>query len=149
MQTNSQVLEGRNQARDWFNAHIHGRKLTGEDVAALLGVNTRTLRGWIGIGRIPREQVPKLCEAIVVTQEDLAKHFRFSEEQLPSGRRASALDKIGDIMPLVRIVQESGCDRVTIADLEFVASLPLDFGKGLSADEITTAQTLFRARRKK
>jgi hypothetical protein len=61
----------------------------------------------------------------------------------------SALDKIGDLSSLLRVVLDAGCEKVTLADLEVVAALPFNFSAGLSDDEVTTAQTLLRARQKK
>ena len=143
------VLETRNDAREWFNARIHERNMTQDDVARCCEVNIRTLRSWLSSSRISRDQVPMLCEVLDVTATELAKYFRVSSQLPYPSQRASALDKVKDLTALLRAVLDVECEKITLADLEVVVALPFDFSAGLSADEITTVQTLLRVRQKK
>ena len=149
MPANLKVLVARDNSREWFKARIRARNLTQDDVARYCEVNIRTLRVWLSSGRISSDQVPGLCGALDVTSSELAEHFRIFEPQPYARRRVGALDKIGDITSLLRVVLESGCEKVTLVDLEVVAALPFNFSAGLSDDEVTAARTFLRARQKK
>ena len=146
MPANLKVLQVRDDGREWFNRRIHECNLTQDDVARCCEVNIRTLRSWLSNGHISRAQVPGLCDVLDVTASEIAKHFRISDPRPYPRRKVSTLDKVGNLTELLRAVLDAGCERITLADLEAAASLPFNFSAGLSTDEVTTVQTLLRAR---
>ena len=149
MPTQLRVLETRNDAREWFNNRVHERNMTQDDVARSCAVNIRTLRAWLSNSRVSRDQVPGVCEALDVKPEELARYFHISDPHPYPRRKGGILEKMENLAELLRVVLGAECEKITLADLEYVISLPLNFVAGLSAEEVTTVQTLLRARHKK